>query len=146
MSYRLTVGGLTGDPAELAAGLPGQFEAQPNGVEGHWTLHLEATDSEAALAALIARIVASGGQVRDVHILSNTIAPAAARIAAIRVAKGTDAVVIHGNDIEAEPDSAIVIEGERSAVRLQPPETPLAVGPDSAPEDAARHLRSEPGR
>ncbi|MBM4034458.1 MAG: hypothetical protein FJ291_22155 [Planctomycetes bacterium] len=89
----------------------------------------------------------------DVHVLRNRIQPASPRTAAIRVAEGTQGVVLHDNETGAEPsaslgpgpDSAIVIEGDRSAVLLGPPTAPLAVGPDSAPHNAAWHLRRSPG-
>jgi ABC-2 type transport system ATP-binding protein len=65
--YRLHIAQLALDPASLASDLPAHVQAQPNGVVGGWTVELEATDGEAALAALIQRIVESGGQVRDVQ-------------------------------------------------------------------------------
>ncbi len=67
VSYRLHVAQLDVEPASLAAELPGALRAQPNGGDGAWTLELEAADSEAALAMLLSRIVAAGGQVRDVQ-------------------------------------------------------------------------------
>ena len=86
-------------------------------------------------------------QLADVHVLDNRIQPAA-RIAGIRVAEGTERVVIDGNQITAEGGTgilpvglAIVIEGDdASVVHFGPPPMPLAVGPDSAPSNAARHL------
>lgn len=66
--YRLQVGQLSiDDPASLGAGLPGQLRAQQNGAGAEWTLQLDAIDSEAALPVLLGRIVAAGGQVRDVQ-------------------------------------------------------------------------------
>lgn len=67
VNYRLHVAQLGLDPASLAAGLPAVVRAQPSGLAGGWTLELEATDSEAALAELLNRIVTAGGQVRDVQ-------------------------------------------------------------------------------
>ncbi|HPD16741.1 MAG TPA: right-handed parallel beta-helix repeat-containing protein [Planctomycetota bacterium] len=78
----------------------------------------------------------------DVHVLRNRIQPASRRIAGIRVAEGTEGVVIYGNQIGGEAATAMVIEGDPAAVRLGPPEKALAVGPDNAPPDAARHLRA----
>ncbi len=82
------------------------------------------------------------GSLADVHVLGNCIRPASPRVAGIKVAEGTEGVVLHGNQIEGESASAIVIEGDPSAVRLAAPPAPLAVGPDKAPANAARHLRS----
>ena len=67
VSYRLHVVQPALDPTALAAGLPGTLRVQPNGQDGGWTLELEAVDSEAALATLLDRIVAGGGQVRAVQ-------------------------------------------------------------------------------
>ena len=78
------------------------------------------------------------GCVADVHILGNRIRPACPRVAAIKVAAGTEGVVIHGNEIEAE--RSIVVEGEREAVSFGAPSAPLAIGPANAPPDASRHL------
>jgi ABC-2 type transport system ATP-binding protein len=66
-NYRLHVIQLSLDPANLAAGLPAVVRAQPGGLTGDWVLELEATDSEAALAELLNRIVTAGGQVRNVQ-------------------------------------------------------------------------------
>jgi ABC-2 type transport system ATP-binding protein len=66
-NYRLHVIQLSLDPASLAAGLPAVVRAQPGGLAGDWVLELEATDSEAALAELLNRIVTAGGQVRNVQ-------------------------------------------------------------------------------
>ena len=65
--YRLHVAQLALDPASLAAGLAAVVRALPNGLAGSWTLELEAADSEAALAELLKRIIAAGGQVRAVQ-------------------------------------------------------------------------------
>jgi ABC-2 type transport system ATP-binding protein len=65
--YRLRVAQLTVDPASLAEGLPGRLRANPDEFEGGWTLELEAADSEAALAALVQRVVLAGGQISDVQ-------------------------------------------------------------------------------
>ena len=78
------------------------------------------------------------GRVRDVHLLRNRIRPTSPRIVGIRVAEGTEGIVIHGNQVEG--DQAIVIEGDRETVSFVAPAAPLAVGPDHAPPDAARHL------
>jgi ABC-2 type transport system ATP-binding protein len=73
ISYELRVAGLATDPAALGAGLPGQLRWTPlpaanatGIVSGAWLVKLEATGGEAALAALIGRIVQAGGQVQDV--------------------------------------------------------------------------------
>jgi len=76
----------------------------------------------------------------DVHLLRNRIEPSSPRIAGIRVVEGTEGVVIHENTIDCEAARAVVIEGDPSAVRLDAPAAPLAVGPENAPDDAARHL------
>jgi ABC-2 type transport system ATP-binding protein len=67
VSYRLQVVQPGLDPASLAAGIPGTLRVQPNSQDGGWTLELEAPDSEAALSALLDRIVTAGGQVRAVQ-------------------------------------------------------------------------------
>lgn len=79
-------------------------------------------------------------QLADVHVLRNRIQPAAPRIPAIRVAEGTEGVVLHGNRISGGPAEPIVIEGDPAAVRLGTPAAPLRIGPASAPPNAARHL------
>jgi ABC-2 type transport system ATP-binding protein len=66
-SYQLHVSQLAGDPASLAAGLPGRLQAQPDGQPGNWLLELEEVGSETGLAELLRRIVLAGGQVRDVQ-------------------------------------------------------------------------------
>ena len=81
--------------------------------------------------------------VTDVHILGNRVEPATPRTAGIRVGKNTEGVVIHNNQVEGNAATAIVIEGDRSVVRLGPPAAPLAVGPDRAPPNAARHLSGD---
>ncbi len=78
----------------------------------------------------------------DVHILGNRIRPTSPRVAGIRVAEGTQGVVLHGNHVEGGPSSAIVIEGDPAAVSLAAPAKQLSVGPDKAPPDAARHLHA----
>lgn len=80
------------------------------------------------------------GALADVHVLRNRIQPASPRIAGIRVAEGTEGVVLHDNQIGGPPASAIIIEGDRSLVHLGPPAAPLQVGPRCAPHDAAWHL------
>ena len=66
-SYRLHVSQLAGDPASLAAGLPGRLQAQPGDPQGSWLLELEEAGGEAGLAELLRRIVLAGGQVREVQ-------------------------------------------------------------------------------
>ncbi len=78
----------------------------------------------------------------DVHVLRNRVQPAGSRIAGIRVAEGTEGVVLFDNEIGGDPASAIVIEGDRSVVRLGPPAAALRVGPTQAPDNAAWHLHS----
>ncbi|MFW6162485.1 MAG: right-handed parallel beta-helix repeat-containing protein, partial [Planctomycetota bacterium] len=56
--------------------------------------------------------------VRDVYLLGNRIEPASDAVAPVRVAEG-------------------------AAVHYEPADPPLAVGPDHAPPDAARHLSPE---
>jgi len=66
-SYRLRVSQLAGDPASLAAGLPGRLQAQPDDQQGAWLLELEEAGGEAGLAELLRRIVLAGGQVLEVQ-------------------------------------------------------------------------------
>ena len=83
----------------------------------------------------------------DVHLLKNRIRPDEQRkpkVAGINVTRGTEGVVIHGNRIECDPYQAILIEGDASAISLDAPAKPLAVGPDQAPPAAARHLSGLP--
>ena len=79
-----------------------------------------------------------------VHLLGNRITPSGPRIAGIRIVEGTEGVVVHGNAIDGEPRRALVVEGDPAAVRIGAPSAPLAVGPDSAPPDAARHRGRHP--
>jgi len=79
-------------------------------------------------------------QLSDVHLIANRIRPLSPRVAGIKIAAGTEGVVLHDNQIDGDPAAAIVVEGDPSAVRLGPPPAPLPVGPDAAPAGAARHL------
>jgi hypothetical protein len=79
----------------------------------------------------------------DVHLLRNQIEPDAQRkpkVAGIRVMAGTEGVVIDGNRIGGDAERQVVIEGDKAAVRLGRPSSPLAVGPANASPTAARHL------
>lgn len=67
VTYRLHVAQLIPDLTSLEAGLPGQLRAWPSDANGAWVVEMGVTDNEAALSALIQRIVESGGQVRDVQ-------------------------------------------------------------------------------
>ena len=104
-------------------------------------VQLEANELAANCSRLGEAEVHLAAALADVHVLGNRILPANPRIAGIRVAEGTEGVVLHDNQIGGEPASAIVIEGERSIVRLGTPPAPLAVGPDKAPANAAWHLK-----
>lgn len=65
--YRLRVHGLTANLDELASGLPGHVQSHWLRQPGNGLIELETSDGEAALAALIQRIVAAGGEIRDVR-------------------------------------------------------------------------------
>jgi len=76
--------------------------------------------------------------VRDVYLLGNRVEPAEG-IAALRIAEGTEGVVLHDNRTRGD----ITIVGDPAAVHRDAPAAPLAVGPDHAPHGAAGHLAPE---
>ncbi|MFP4058380.1 MAG: hypothetical protein ACLF0G_16050 [Candidatus Brocadiia bacterium] len=78
----------------------------------------------------------------DVHLLRNRIRSLAPNVPGVRVAEGTEGVVVHDNTIEA--DQPLVVEGEPEAVHRGPPPRALEVGPEAAPPGAARHLALGP--
>jgi hypothetical protein len=85
------------------------------------------------------------GETRDIHVLGNTIRPGSPRgkpLAALWVGPRAERIVFSGNRVE--PDGSILVTGQdwQSKVRLEPPSTPLAVGPDQMAKTAAAHLES----
>ncbi|HUT34025.1 MAG TPA: right-handed parallel beta-helix repeat-containing protein [Planctomycetota bacterium] len=104
-------------------------------------VQLEANDVAGNCQRLGEAEVHLAAALADVHVLRNRIQAAGPRFAGIRVAEGTEGVVLDGNHIAGDPASAIVIEGDRSVVHLGPPRAPLAVGPEHAPANAAWHLK-----
>jgi len=105
-------------------------------------VHLEGNDVAGNCLRLGEAEVHLAAALADVHVLRNRVGPASPRVAGIRVAEGTEGVVLHENEIAGDPASAIVIEGDRSVVRLGPLTAPLGVGPDNAPANAACHLKN----
>ncbi len=88
------------------------------------------------------------GATCDIHVLKNTLRPGAREgkpLAAVWVSGQAERIVVHGNRVEPDRAEAVVAQGSKDAVRTRPPERPLAVGPQSAPDDAAAHL-DVPGR
>jgi len=80
--------------------------------------------------------------VQDVHLLRNriTVGPASGKGVGIRVGPEARRIVAFENEITGALTQPIEMLGPKEAVSIEEPKVPLAVGPDAAPEDAARHL------
>ena len=83
------------------------------------------------------------GEARDVHILKNTIRPAARegkQVSGILVGHKAGRILIFGNKIEGDKVTPIENRAPDDAVATQPPAKLLPVGPEAAPKTGAAHL------
>ncbi len=83
------------------------------------------------------------GETRDVHILGNSLRPAARpgrSIAGVRIGSRAARIVMCGNCIEGGSATAVENLAGADAVTTERPATPLAVGPAHLPPDGAAHL------
>ncbi|MBM4042394.1 MAG: hypothetical protein FJ290_28210 [Planctomycetes bacterium] len=87
------------------------------------------------------------GEARDVHLLKNTIRPAARQgkpVSGILVGPKADRIVVFDNKIEGDKVTPVENRAPDSAVTTQPPAKPLPVGPEAAPKSGAAHLGGDP--
>ncbi|NOY81472.1 MAG: hypothetical protein GXP31_10765 [Kiritimatiellaeota bacterium] len=87
-----------------------------------------------------------GGATEHIHITGNTVRPGSrdgAPMYGIRIGPEAGPIALWNNTLNVASEHAVDNRAGSDALREGPPGAPLAVGPDSAPPDAAAHL--DPG-
>jgi hypothetical protein len=85
------------------------------------------------------------GEVRDIHLLGNTLRPGTRDgkpLAGVLVGPKADRIVCAGNRVEGDGATALDNRAGEGAVSAEPPARPLAVGPDHLPKHGDAHLGS----